>query len=108
MICDFGLARVMPSKSPEEKSLKNYRKKEYKTVLKECQNAEVYNSFRQKVGEELINLKDAREAKVRDLTPFIGTRWFRSPEVILCDQNYDQSSDIWSVGCILAEMLNCT
>ena len=33
MICDFGLARVMPSKTSTEKNLKNYRKKEYKHVL---------------------------------------------------------------------------
>jgi serine/threonine protein kinase len=34
------------------------------------------------------------------------SRWFRPPEVILCDPNYNQSVDIWSMGCLLAELIN--
>ena len=43
----------------------------------------------------------------RSITPAVATRWYRSPEVILVDHNYNQSMDIWSLGCILAEMLYC-
>lgn len=40
----------------------------------------------------------------RQQTAYIVTRWYRSPEVIL---NYgaEQASDMWSVGCILAELV---
>lgn len=35
---------------------------------------------------------------------YVVTRWYRSPEIILqCE--YDTSSDIWSVGCIFAELM---
>ena len=32
-------------------------------------------------------------------------RWWRAPEVILNKQQYDNKLDIWSVGCLMAEML---
>ena len=34
------------------------------------------------------------------------SRWYRAPEIILTQKRYDQAIDIWSMGCILAEMVN--
>lgn len=36
---------------------------------------------------------------------YVVTRWYRAPEVILSCSNYDSSIDIWSAGCIFAEIL---
>lgn len=36
----------------------------------------------------------------------VATRWYRAPEVMLSFKNYDKAIDVWSIGCILAEMLN--
>ena len=33
------------------------------------------------------------------------TRWYRAPEVILSYSQYTGAMDVWSVGCILAELL---
>ena len=33
-------------------------------------------------------------------------RWYRAPEIMLNSKGYTKSIDIWSVGCILAEMLS--
>ncbi|KAL5278810.1 rl family protein [Megaselia abdita] len=40
------------------------------------------------------------------LTEYVATRWYRAPEIMLNSKGYTQSIDIWSVGCILAEMLS--
>jgi len=40
------------------------------------------------------------------LTEYVATRWYRAPEIMLNSKGYTKSIDIWSVGCILAEMLN--
>ena len=32
-------------------------------------------------------------------------RWYRAPEVMLNSRSYSVSMDMWSVGCILAEMI---
>jgi serine/threonine protein kinase len=42
------------------------------------------------------------------LTPEVVTRWYRAPEVILLEKYYDQSIDIWSLGCSFAELIHCS
>lgn len=39
------------------------------------------------------------------LTNPVTTRWYRPPEQLLGSRRYDSSTDVWSYGCILAEML---
>lgn len=40
------------------------------------------------------------------LTEYVATRWYRAPEIMLNSKGYTKSIDIWSVGCILSEMLS--
>lgn len=35
----------------------------------------------------------------------VVTLWYRAPDVLLGSRNYSTSIDIWSAGCIMAEML---
>ena len=37
-------------------------------------------------------------------TEYVVTRWYRAPEVILNASEYSKAVDIWSVGCIMAEL----
>jgi serine/threonine protein kinase len=39
------------------------------------------------------------------MTDYIATRWYRAPEVILSWKKYSTAIDVWSVGCILAELI---
>lgn len=39
------------------------------------------------------------------LTEYVVTRWYRSPELLLCCESYTSAIDMWSVGCIFAEIL---
>lgn len=41
----------------------------------------------------------------KNLTGHVVTRWYRAPELILLQENYTDSIDVWSVGCIYAELL---
>ncbi|CAJ0639913.1 8463_t:CDS:2 [Entrophospora sp. SA101] len=40
------------------------------------------------------------------MTEYVATRWYRAPEIMLTFKEYTKAIDVWSVGCILAEMLN--
>lgn len=40
-----------------------------------------------------------------ELTEYVVTRWYRAPEILLDGCRYDKPSDLWSAGCILAELL---
>ncbi|KAH9073079.1 CMGC/MAPK/ERK protein kinase [Lactarius deliciosus] len=39
------------------------------------------------------------------MTEYVATRWYRAPEIMLSFANYASAIDVWSVGCILAELL---
>jgi serine/threonine protein kinase len=35
----------------------------------------------------------------------VVTRWYRAPEVILNASEYNKAIDVWSAGCIFAELI---
>eukprot|EP00298_Acanthocystis_sp_HF-20_P010487 c18882_g1_i1.p1 GENE.c18882_g1_i1~~c18882_g1_i1.p1 ORF type:complete len:372 (+),score=118.14 c18882_g1_i1:132-1247(+) len=39
------------------------------------------------------------------LTDYVATRWYRAPEILLGSNRYSEAVDMWSVGCILGELL---
>jgi len=39
------------------------------------------------------------------LTDYVATRWYRAPEILLGSQQYTAGVDMWSVGCILGELI---
>lgn len=42
---------------------------------------------------------------VDDLTGYVTTRSYRAPEVMLSWRSYGLAMDMWSIGCILGELL---
>lgn len=40
-----------------------------------------------------------------EFTEYVVTRWYRAPEVMLLPKKYTPAVDLWSVGCIIAEMM---
>ncbi|KAI8880623.1 Pkinase-domain-containing protein [Backusella circina FSU 941] len=45
------------------------------------------------------------EADAGFMTEYVATRWYRAPEIMLSFKNYTKAIDMWSIGCILAELL---
>ena len=41
-------------------------------------------------------------------TPYVVSRYYRAPELIMGSNKYDCSIDIWSTGCILFELITRT
>jgi len=52
-----------------------------------------------------VESKTKRPSIKQDLSRHVVTRWYRSPEIILLEKDYGPPIDIWSVGCIFAELL---
>ena len=63
---------------------------------------------KQKPKLEKTKLKPVflKNNKMKQLTKHVVTRWYRAPEVILAQDTYTYKIDIWSVGCIFAELLS--
>lgn len=69
--------------------------------------------IRDRDKEELRHVKFSADGlpSASRLTCFVAdviTRWYRAPEVMLGPAGgYSVSVDMWSVGCILGELLGC-
>ena len=63
------------------------------------------------IPDQHLTVADARSAASTDdnsgfMTEYVATRWYRAPEIMLTFKEYTKAIDVWSVGCILAEMLS--
>lgn len=47
---------------------------------------------------------DSKDAHV--MTDYVATRWYRAPEILLGSPNYTKGVDMWSIGCIIGELLD--
>lgn len=54
----------------------------------------------------LARAENARQKSNVRMTMYVATRWYRAPEIML--STYNRAADVWSIGCILAEMLRRT
>uniref|UniRef100_A0A0M3IYR1 Mitogen-activated protein kinase n=1 Tax=Anisakis simplex TaxID=6269 RepID=A0A0M3IYR1_ANISI len=58
------------------------------------------------LARSLSQLEDYPEGtNMPELTEYVATRWYRSPEILLAAKRYTKGVDMWSLGCILGEML---
>ena len=62
-----------------------------------------FNNFIIKIGD--LGLSRKYSMLKRKYTPGVGTLYYRAPEIILGDSYYFIGIDIWSIGCIISEMI---
>jgi len=53
-----------------------------------------------------FGLARAFSVPVRNFSHEVVTLWYRAPEVLMGYQNYGTPIDMWSIGCVFAEMKN--
>jgi mitogen-activated protein kinase 1/3 len=121
-LCDFGLARSIAgvvsasifltkktvkmteedklTSGDEDVDLKNFEEAPLEKK-EEKKKKEI-----QEMTKKLMRSKDIRKNMKRVLTGHVVTRWYRAPELILLEKDYGPAIDMWSVGCIFAELLS--
>mmetsp|Transcript_88329 Transcript_88329/g.285936 ORF Transcript_88329/g.285936 Transcript_88329/m.285936 type:complete len:438 (-) Transcript_88329:92-1405(-) len=87
-ICDFNLACVVDDEIPSPRAA-----------------SEVPGSAEDKATEPAGAAVPSTARARRQLTQRVVSRWYRAPEVILLQALYTAAIDIWSAGCIFAELL---
>lgn len=59
--------------------------------------------------DDKLKICDFGSSKILDAngknTPYIVSRYYRAPELILCVTKYTTAIDIWSTGCMLSELI---
>ena len=58
-----------------------------------------------KIGD--FGLSRATDCPAQAYASEVVSLWYRAPELLLESTQYDEKIDIWSAGCILAELLGC-
>lgn len=66
------------------------------------------NEFKSRFSENIREINKTFESKSREMSNCVVSRWYRAPEIILTQKRYDQAIDVWSMGCILAELIHCS
>jgi len=54
---------------------------------------------------KLCDFGESRKIGRNKYTPGRVTLWYRAPELILGEKEYTEIIDIWSAGCIFAELI---
>ncbi|CAF3292814.1 unnamed protein product [Rotaria socialis] len=39
-----------------------------------------------------------------EMTDYVATRWYRAPELLVGDRQYDTAVDVWAIGCVFCEL----
>lgn len=73
--------------------------------LKHKQHLEARRKY---IGDQLLSLRQSGQNGQRPLSGHVVSRWYRPPEIILNEGRYDQAIDVWSLGCVIGELLYCT
>ncbi|GAA6027383.1 hypothetical protein JCM8097_007814 [Rhodosporidiobolus ruineniae] len=58
------------------------------------------------LARSVATAEPANGSETGFMTEYVATRWYRAPEIMLSFKQYTKAIDIWSVGCICAEMLS--
>lgn len=53
-----------------------------------------------------LTLVEADDATNPQMTDYVATRWYRAPEILLGSFKYTTGIDMWSIGCIIGELLS--
>jgi len=85
-ICDFGLARGVKD-------------------LNDSMRHPTSSSSLSSSNSSKTTAAAAAAASTVQLTHYVVTRWYRAPELLVENENYGKEIDMWSVGCILGEIL---
>ena len=123
-ICDFGLARCVNKEDDDDEitdSVVTNRTVDTTALLAKGNALNQYAQNKPKEDdikvEEKIEekkegkkrppmLKDLKKQKQQQiLSVHVVTRWYRAPELILIETDYSSAIDVWSVGCIFAELM---
>eukprot|EP00924_Labyrinthula_sp_SR-Ha-C_P002699 augustus_masked-scaffold_13-processed-gene-4.15-mRNA-1 protein AED:0.14 eAED:0.14 QI:0/-1/0/1/-1/1/1/0/505 len=69
------------------------------------QNILLTDSCQVKIADFGLCSIDHHERAVNEVTEYVVTRWYRAPELILCNKGYGPEVDIWSAGCVFVELI---
>mmetsp|Transcript_10106 Transcript_10106/g.10060 ORF Transcript_10106/g.10060 Transcript_10106/m.10060 type:complete len:233 (+) Transcript_10106:672-1370(+) len=74
--------------------------------IKLCDFGLARGGLKRKNFEQGANGQQQENMKPIVLTDYVTMRYYRAPELLLVNDYYSMAIDIWSVGCIMSELMN--
>ena len=108
MLCDLGLSRSLPESCVGKGSGNTRRVRDAITSQQiDTTNTDIVQDTKRRIYKKITKHSKIEEnsKKRRSLSTHVGSRWYRAPEICLIEHQYDQASDMWSLGCILHELI---
>lgn len=102
-VCDFGLSRTLPE-SCRGKHKGNSAKVRL-SVMSKGGTPSSKAEIKEKIIAKTSLIESFNQDRRRELSPHVTTRWYRAPEICVYSPMYDQAIDIWSLGCVMVELL---
>ena len=65
------------------------------------------NNINNNIKVKIADFGTAKKIPTKEdltITEYVCTRWYRAPECVLRADYYNETSDIWAIGCIMAEL----
>jgi len=106
-ICDFGISRSLPD-SLIGKGSGNSKRIRDSIQRNNVRNDQTERQIRKMITKKVIEIKEGFQNKKRSMSSHVSSRWYRAPELSLIEKQYDQASDMWSLGCVIYELLHCS
>nr|KYP61631.1 Cyclin-dependent kinase F-1 [Cajanus cajan] len=107
-LINYGHARIL-TEAGFDASIDN---EEYSRVLDDTHNKDmntnIYDGNATCTISDIDREEEEEEEEGKKLgcfTSCVGTRWFRAPELLYGSRDYGLEVDLWSLGCIFAELL---
>lgn len=109
---EFDLYKYMKSNIIDEKMIKKYLLQMVKAIQHCHSNRVIHRDIKpanilidREGNLKLADFGLARIITNRAYTAEVITMWYRAPEILLGCHNYSTPIDIWSIGCVFAEMV---
>jgi len=89
-LCDFGLSRTVP---PDSMGLAEGNSVYLRESVLQKNQGDVSNKAGEEkcIAEELTKASSERNLKKRSMSVYVGTRWYRAPEIALLQKHCDQA-----------------
>ena len=105
-VCDFGLARSLPqSCTTYPDAMTSTKLRQDARAIAALKGLPSQPEKQVLISEKLLKDRKRRKNQKRYMSLHVGSRWYRAPEISIIEKQYDQSSEMWSFGCIMYELL---
>lgn len=105
-ICDFGSSKIISKRNKciESSQKKSFHNKDSQSVSSSNNSQSQSKIIDNGNTKDIEDYKNYTENIITKSTPYIVSRYYRAPELILGENKYDSSIDIFAAGCIFFEL----